>query len=113
MFKEIGAFASLMKNLPKIKEEMQNLQAKIAAIQVEGDAGGGMVTVKVNGAMEVQSIRLSEEALKQNDKEFLEDLIASACNQALKKARQQVADETSKMATGLGLPPGMNLPGLT
>ena len=51
--------------------------------------------------------------LTSNDKELLEDLITGAVNQALKKARQQVAEETSKMATGLGLPVGMNLPGLS
>jgi DNA-binding YbaB/EbfC family protein len=112
MFKEIGQFASLMKNLPKIREEMGKLQGKLGQIQAEGDAGAGMVKVKVNGHLEVLSCKLSDEAAKLNDREFLEDLIISATNQALKKARELVAEETGKMATGLGLPPGMNLPGL-
>jgi DNA-binding YbaB/EbfC family protein len=110
MFKELGAMLGVMKNLPKIKEEMEKLQGRLAQIQAEGDAGGGMVKVKVNGSMEVLACTISDEALR--DKELLEDLIAGAMNQALKKARQLVADETSKMATGFGLPPGMNLPGL-
>jgi DNA-binding YbaB/EbfC family protein len=110
MFKELGAMLGVMKNLPKIKEEMEKLQGRLAQIQAEGDAGGGMVKVKVNGSMEVLACTISDEALR--DKELLEDLIAGAMNQALKKARQMVADETSKMATGFGLPPGMNLPGL-
>jgi nucleoid-associated protein EbfC len=112
MFKEIGQIASLMKNLPKMREEMGKLQERLGQIVAEGDAGAGMVKVTVNGHLEVQKITLSDEVIKMNDKEMLEDLISSAVNQALKKARQSVADETSKMATGLGLPPGMNLPGL-
>lgn len=113
MFKEIGQMASLLKNMPKIREEMEKLQTRLAQITAEGDAGGGMVKVKVNGHLEMLACTLSDEAAKMNDKELLEDLISAAVNHALKKARQQVAEETSKMATGLGLPTGMNLPGLS
>lgn len=110
MFKEIGQIASLMKNLPKIREEMGRLQERLGQISAEGDAGGGMVKVRVNGQMEVLVCRITDEAMK--DRELLEDLIRGAVNQALQRARQLVAEETSKMAIGLGLPPGMNLPGL-
>jgi len=113
MFKELGQVFGMMKNLPKIKEEMEKLQGKLGQLHAEGDAGGGMVKVRVNGHMEVLGCTISDEALKANDKEFLEDLIAGATNQALKKVRILVAEETSKMATGFGLPPGMNLPGIT
>jgi DNA-binding YbaB/EbfC family protein len=112
MFKEIGDMASLMKNLPKIREQMGKLQERMGQLVAEGDAGAGMVRVTVNGHLEVQHVTLSDEILKMNDKEMLEDLIASAVNHALKKVRQLVAEETGKMATGLGLPPGMNVPGL-
>src|SRR5262249_32243381 len=112
MFKEIGQLASLMKNLPKIREEMGKLQDKLGQIVGEGDSGGGMVRVRVNGGMEVLKITIADDALKGNDREFLEDLLVAAVNQALKKTKQLVAEETSKMATGLGLPPGMNLPGV-
>src|SRR5262245_2199547 len=111
MFKEIGQFASLMKNLPKIREEMGKLQEKLGQIVGEGDAGAGMVTARVNGSMEVLKITIGDEAIKSNDREFLEDLIVAAVNQALKKTKQLVAEETSKMAIGMGFPPGMNLPG--
>jgi len=104
MFKELGQIASLMKNLPKIKEEMSKLQGKMAQISAEGVAGGGMVKARVNGNMEVVAFSFSEE--------LLEDLAAAAVNQAMKKARQQVAEETTKMATELGLPAGMGLPGM-
>ena len=110
MFKEIGQLAGMLKNLPKIQEEMKKLQSRLGQITAEGDAGGGMVKVRVNGHMEVQGCAISDEAMKLNDKELLEDLVAGAANQALKRVRTQVAEETGKMATGLGLPPGMNLP---
>ena len=110
MFKELGAMFGIMKNLPKIKEEMDKLQARLAQVHAEAEAGGGMVKVKVNGHLEVLSCTISPDAL--GDKELLEDLIAGATNQALKKAKQAVAEETSKTASGFGLPAGMNLPGL-
>ena len=111
MFKEFGQLAGMLNNLPKMREEMERLQAQLTQIVAEGDAGGGMVKVKVNGHMEVVGCTLSDEALKGNDKELLEDLIAAAVNAAMKKSKQQVAEETAKMAGGLGLPPGMGLPG--
>jgi DNA-binding YbaB/EbfC family protein len=110
MFKEIGALAGLMKNLPKIKEEVDRLQQRLGQISAEGTAGGGMVKMRVTGKMEVTSCTISPEAMA--DPELLEDLIRAATNQALERARQQVSEETAKMATGLGLPPGMALPGM-
>src|ERR1700736_2451681 len=112
MFKEIGQLAGLMKQLPKIREEMERLQQRLGQITAEGDAGAGMVKVKVNGHLVVLSCILSEEALRLNDREMLEDLIIAAVNHAINKARQLTAEETNKMASNLGLPPGMNLPGL-
>jgi nucleoid-associated protein EbfC len=112
MFKGLGQFASVMRNLPKIREEMDRLQQRLGQIVAEGDAGAGMVKVRVNGRMEMMSCQLSEDLLKPGDRELVEDLIKAATNQALEKARQLVAAETGKMASGLGLPPGMNLPGM-
>jgi DNA-binding YbaB/EbfC family protein len=112
MFKEIGQITGLMKNLPRIREEMERLQQRLGQITAEGDAGGGMVKVKVNGKLEMQSCSITEDAMRLGDRELLEDLLTAAVNQALQKARQLVAEETGKMATGLGLPPGMSLPGL-
>jgi nucleoid-associated protein EbfC len=112
MFKELGQMANLMKQLPRIREEAERLQQRVSQIVAEGDAGAGMVKVKVNGRMEMTACMLSEEAWQLHDREMLEDLIKAAVNQALGRARQQVAEETNKMATGLGLPPGMELPGM-
>ncbi len=112
MFKGLGDLAGLMKNLPKIREEMENFQARLGQITAEADAGGGMVKVKVNGRMEVLACTISDEAMKSGDKEMLEDLVRGAVNQAFAKVRQQTAEEAGKVAGGLGLPAGLNLPGL-
>ena len=115
MFKEFGQIANLMQQLPRIKEEMEKLQQRMGQLVAEGDAGAGMVRVRVNGRYEIVAVQLSDEALRDPDREMLEDLIKAASNQAIGKVRQLVADETGKMASGLGLPAGMgmNLPGMT
>src|SRR5262249_36972443 len=113
MFREIGQFAGLMGKLPRIKEEMAKLQRRLTELTAEGQAGGGMVSVKVNGHFAVVACKLSDDAMHLNDRELLEDLILAATNQAIDRARQLVASETSRMAADLGLPPGLNLPGLT
>jgi DNA-binding YbaB/EbfC family protein len=112
MFKDLGKIADLMKNLPRMKEEMDRLQQRLGQLTADGDAGGGMVKVRVNGRMDVLSCVLSDEALRLSDREMLEDMIVAAVNQALQRSRQLVAEETGKLATGLGLPAGLNLPGL-
>ncbi len=115
MFKEFGQIANLMQQLPRIKEEMEKLQQRMGQIVAEGDAGAGMVKVRVNGRYEILAVQLTDEALKDNDREMIEDLVKAATNQAIGKVRVLVAEETAKMASGLGLPPGMGgleLPGL-
>lgn len=107
LFKNMGAMAGLMRNLPKLQEQMAHLQRRIGEIVAEGDAGAGMVKVRCNGRMEILSVVVSEEAAK--DRELLEDLVRAATNQALDKAKGQAAEETSKMATEMGLPPGMGM----
>jgi DNA-binding YbaB/EbfC family protein len=107
MFKELGTMMSLLKNQGKIQEEIQKFNQSVGQITAEASSGAGYVTVKVNGRMEILSVRISDEALKLNDREMLEDLIAAAVNQALTKVREQLAEESAKMAAGMGLPPGM------
>jgi hypothetical protein len=112
MFDNLRQFAGLMTQMPKIKEEMQRLEQRRGEIVAEGDAGAGMVKVKANGRLELQSCTLSDEAVRAGDKELLEDLIKAAANQALEKARQLMLEETNKTMSALGLPAGMSLPGL-
>ncbi len=113
MFEKLGQFAGLLRNLPKMKEEIERTQQRLGQLTAEGDAGAGMVKVRVNGRMEVLNCSLSEEAFKLGDREMLEDLIRAATNQALEKARRLATDEMSKAVTGgMGLPEGINLPGM-
>jgi DNA-binding YbaB/EbfC family protein len=112
MFKELGQIMGLAKQLPKIKEEMERLQQRLAQVSAEGNAGAGMVKVRVNGKQEMLACSISEETFRLNDREMLEDLVRSATNQALEQVRQLVAEETGKMAANLGLPLGVGLPGL-
>jgi DNA-binding YbaB/EbfC family protein len=112
MFKELGQVASMLRQLPKMKEEMDRFKQRLSQISAEGDAGAGMVKARVNGHMEVISCRISDEAMQLNDREMLEDLVRGAINQALERVRQQVANETSKIASSLGLPAGAGLPGI-
>lgn len=115
MFKELGAMMSLMGNRGKLQEEIGKFQAQVGTITAEATAGAGYVTAKANGKLEVLSVKISDEVLALNDREVLEDLVAAAVNQALAKAREQVAAASAKMAENMGLPAGMlggGLPGL-
>lgn len=110
--KQFGQLAGMVGNLSKLREEMERFQDKVGQITAEGDAGGGMVKVRVNGKFEMLSCTLSEDAVKLDDRELLQELIVGAANQAVDRVRQQVAEEANRMAGGMGLPPGMSLPGL-
>lgn len=107
----LGQMAGLLGKLPQMKEAAERLRQRIDAITAEGNAGGGMVTVKATGRMTVVSCRVTDEAIA--DREMLEDLIAAATTQALEKVKEQIAAETQAMASEIGLPPGINLPGLS
>lgn len=111
MFDKLGNIMGLLRNQGKIQEAFQKAEAQIGAIVAEATSGAGFVTVKANGKMEILAVRLSDEAIKLNDREMLEDLIAAAANQALTKVRQQLAEVSTKMAAEMGLPPGMLGPG--
>jgi len=112
LFGNLGQLAGLMKNLPRLQEEAGRMRERLEQIIAEGDAGAGMVKVRVNGRLVMLSCILSPEALALNDGEMLEDMIKAATNQALDRARQMMGEETAKLMGSMGLPPGMNLPGL-
>ena len=112
MFGGLSQLFSLLRNPGKIQEEMQKLHQSLGQVTAEGDAGAGMVKVRVNGRREVIMCQLNEEVFKGGDRELLEDLIKAATNQALQKVANLVAEETAKMATSLGLPAGINVPGM-
>src|SRR5690349_23680921 len=94
LFKNFGQFAGLLRDLPRIKEEMERLQQRLGQITAEGDAGGGMVRVRVNGRMEMVSCSLGADGLKRNDKEMLEDRIRAATNQPIDRVGRRTVEKT-------------------
>ena len=105
MVKGIG---DLVRQAQKLQSQMAKVQEEMAAKTTEGSAGGGMVTVVVNGKQEVISIKIDPEVVDPNDIEMLQDLVTAAANDALKKSQEMVTSEMSKLTGGLNL----NLPGL-
>ena len=102
----LGNMANLMKQAQAMQAQMAKLQEEAATKTVTGTAGGGMVSVTANGGMEIVSIVINPEVVKSGDVDMLQDLILAAANDALKNARQMMADQM-KSVTG-----GMNIPGL-
>jgi DNA-binding YbaB/EbfC family protein len=98
--------AGIMKQAQMIQQKMAKLQEESALKEAEATAGGGAVTVVVNGKNEIKSLLIKPEAVDPNDVEMLQDLIIAAVNEALKKVHTELSDEMSKI-TG-----GMNIPGL-
>ena len=96
----------LMRQAKKIEKAVEQAKEKLAELEVEGEAGGGLVQVKMNGRFEVRRITIDPKAMDQADKGMLEDLVAAAVNAAMEKARV-LADETMEKATG-----GLRIPGL-
>jgi hypothetical protein len=101
--------SQLMRQAQELQANMQKAQDELAAMDVEGVAGGGMVKVVVTCKYEVRRVMI-EEALLKEDKEMLEDLVAAAFNDANRKIEQTVQQKLSSVAGGLGLPAGLNLP---
>ena len=109
MFNNLGNLADLMRNAGKLQETVQKATESLGQVQVEGTAGGGVVTARANGRLELLSVRIDPKLLADGDAELLEDLVTAAVNQALVKAREAAAKSLSTMAGGLALPgfPGM------
>lgn len=96
----------MMKQVKKMQEQMLKAQEELAARTIEGTAGGGVVTVTVNGQKKVISVAIKPEAVDPDDVEMLQDLVLTAINDAMTKAEEMAGKEMSKL-TG-----GMNIPGL-
>ncbi len=107
-------FAGQFGMIQKIQKEMEEVQKKLEEMTVEGSAGGGMVTVKVNGKQKILSVTLDKEVVDPEDCEMLEDLIMAAVNQGLDKSREMAQEEMKKIAGGMlgNLPGGLKIPGL-
>ncbi len=104
----------LMKQAQKLQEDMARAQAELEQLEVEGTAGGGVVTVRASGKQEILEIKIDPDVIDPDDAEMLEDLIVAAVNQALQNARAVADEKMSSLTSGLmgGLPPGFKLPGM-
>jgi len=107
MFGDFGSLMKLLGNRDKIQAEVAKLQGTLAGLTAEGEAGGGLVTVRVNGKMDVLSCHVRDDALASGGAAAVGDLVVAATNAALTKARALVAAESQKMAQALGLPPNL------
>ena len=99
-----GGFGNMMKQAQKLQEQMMALQEEVGRKKVEATAGGGMVTVEANGKQEIVSIKIDPEVVSKDDVQMLEDLVLAACNEALRKSRELVAQEMGKLTGGLKIP---------
>jgi len=103
-----GGLGGLMKQAQQMQANMKKAQDELAKIEVEGQAGSGMVKVTMTCTHEVRRVKLDDSVM--DDKEMLEDLIAAAMNDAVKQAAATSKAKMSGFGAGLNLPPGMNLP---
>lgn len=104
-----GGLGGLMKQAQQMQANMKKAQAELATVEVEGQAGSGMVKVTMTCAHEVRRVLL-DDSLLSDDKEMLEDLIVAAMNDAVKQAAAVTQQRMSGFTAGMNLPPGMNLP---
>jgi hypothetical protein len=93
-----------MKEAQRLQQQMQELQEQVAQKKVQATAGGGMVTVEVNGRQELVAIKIDPEVINRDDAQMLEDLVLAACNEALRKSRELVQQEVGKLTGGLKIP---------
>lgn len=106
----IGDLTGLMQQAKELQARMEAMQVEIAAIEVVGSSGGGLVAVTMTGKGEMKRIGIDPSLLKAGEGEILEDLIVAACNDARAKAEAKLTDKMREMTGGLSLPPGMKLP---
>lgn len=106
-----GQLGNLMQQAQRMQENLQKAQEELAQLEVTGSSGGGMVTVTLSGKMEARRVRI-DPAAAGDDLEMLEDLIAAAINDAVNKVNEESGKRMAGAASGMGLPPGMKIPGL-
>jgi DNA-binding YbaB/EbfC family protein len=100
---------NMMKQAQKMQADMQQAQEELGRIEVQGAAGGGLVTLTMTCKHEVRALCI-DDSLIGDDKDMLEDIVAAAFNDALRKVEKTVQEKYSGMTAGMGLPPGMQLP---
>jgi DNA-binding YbaB/EbfC family protein len=103
-------FAQMMQKAQKFKQKMQELQDRAHQVEVQGEAGQGLVRCSMTGKHELKSIKIDPSVIKPGEADVMEDLIVAAVNDALARAQKVMTDETGKLMQEMGLPPNMDLP---
>ena len=100
---------NIMQQAQKMQEDMKRIQEEIAAMEVQGQSGGGLVTIVMNGKREAQKVSIDPSLLSE-DKDMLEDLVAAAINDAVNKVAKMKKEKMAEITAGLPLPPGFQMP---
>ena len=99
----------MMKQAAELKSKMEAMQAELDQIEVEGAAGGGMVSVKITAKGELKAVTIDPSLMKPDEKEIVEDLVVAAHAEARRKAETLLAEKMKTLTGGLPLPPGLKL----
>ena len=102
-------FFGLMKQAAELKSKMEAMQAELERVEVDGTAGGGLVTVTLSGKGEMKCVKIDDSLIKPQEKEIIEDLIVAAHADARRKAEGLVQEKMKSVTGGLPLPPGLKL----
>ena len=104
-----GGLGDLMKKAQEMQQKLADMQEELANAEVSGESGAGLVKVILTGRHDVRSVRINDSLLKE-DKEVLEDLIAAAMNDAVRRSESQKQEKMSELTAGIPLPPGFKFP---
>ena len=104
-----GNMNNILKQAQKMQENMQKMQEEIAQLEVIGESGAGLVKVTINGAHNCRRIEI-DPSLMEDDKEMVEDLVAAAFNDAVRRAEELQKEKMASVTAGMPLPPGMKFP---
>ena len=102
--------SGLMKQAQQMQEKMQEMQSRLESMEVQGEAGAGLVSVTMNGKGDLRQVRIDPKVIDPGDAEMLQDLIVAAHANARQKVEAAAAAEMQKVTGGIQLPPGMKLP---
>jgi hypothetical protein len=101
-------FLGLMKQAAELKSKMEAMQAELDQLEVEGTAGGGMVTIRMSAKGEMKALKVDPSLMKPDEKEIVEDLVVAAHADARRKAEALLQEKMKSLTGGLPLPPGLN-----
>ena len=104
-----GNIGNMMKQAQMLQANMQKVQAEIAAMEVTGESGGGMVRITMNGKHEARRVQI-DPSVPLDDREMIEDLVAAAINDASQRVEQETQQRMASVMGGMNLPPGFKLP---